>query len=438
MSRRNPRDRGADAAAPALDPNFRIQTRNLSRTEENRFLQEQNADLQGRIAALEQQLAEAQRLSAIPEVRHTPLLNRIGARVPEAPAPEHRDPLDEEPDNSEEGSDSEEQGDEEFADAPESRTPTTEADLQFIPPVPPPPGHTQAAWNQIYRLLLLSQMAGAAVNEPRSEAERGAIKDPTRFDGTQPHKCRDFLQDCEMAFLQRPWTYASGQSRVNFAVQYLDGGAKNWVANFFSRPENERPPFLADWPLFRIQLLMHYGEPDPAKSAATRLRSLKMQENHHVQKYTVEFERDEATTGWNETALMSQYYSGLADRIKDTLVNTIRVGTLVGFKEQCRQIDERYWERHEEKNPRLKDKSAAPASKSDSSGKKSGNQPSSSNQSGSRNSNSRRNRSKPSNTSTRPTGSSSNRSSNAPSTSNRPKHIGEDGKLTEAERERRI
>ena len=51
------------------------------------------------------------------------------------------------------------------------------------------------------------------------------------------------------------------------------------------------------------------------------LQSLKMQENHHINKYLIEFSEHTAYTGWNDVALYSEFYRGLAERIKDQLLN---------------------------------------------------------------------------------------------------------------------
>ena len=58
-----------------------------------------------------------------------------------------------------------------------------------------------------------------------------------------------------------------------------------------------------------------------AQASEHALQSLKMQENHHINKFMIEFTKHTAFTGWNNVTLYGEFYRGLAKRIKDQLLN---------------------------------------------------------------------------------------------------------------------
>ena len=84
---------------------------------------------------------------------------------------------------------------------------------------------------------------------------------------------------------------------------------------------NPEPPIRSNWAEFVSELDKLFGEPDLAQASECALRSLKMQENHHINKYLIEFSEHTTYTGWNDIALYSEFYRGLAERIRDQLLN---------------------------------------------------------------------------------------------------------------------
>ena len=76
-----------------------------------------------------------------------------------------------------------------------------------------------------------------------------------------------------------------------------------------------------------------------------------MQENHHINKFMIEFAEHAAFTGWNDITLYSELYQGLAERIKDQLLNFDCPPTLEKLKIDTLKCDNRYWEWQHEKGP---------------------------------------------------------------------------------------
>ena len=114
---------------------------------------------------------------------------------------------------------------------------------------------------------------------------------------------------------------------------------------------NPEPSIRGDWTEFIIELDKLFGEPDLAQSSECALRSLKMQENHHINKYMIEFSEHAAYTGWNDVALYGKFYRGLAERLKDQLLTMDQPCTLDQLKIDALKCDNRYWERQHEKAP---------------------------------------------------------------------------------------
>ena len=107
--------------------------------------------------------------------------------------------------------------------------------------------------------------------------------------------------------------------------------------------------WMDDWPTFVHELQTEFGPVDPEEEAADAIDHLKMQENQHIMKYNVAFNRLAKRTGWGENTLRHRYYAGLAERIKDVLAQSPKPKTLRAVREHAQIVDARYWERSREK-----------------------------------------------------------------------------------------
>ena len=64
----------------------------------------------------------------------------------------------------------------------------------------------------------------------------------------------------------------------------------------------------SNWGEFVVKLDKLFDEPDMAQAFECTLGSLKMQENHHINKFMIEFAEHTTFTGWNNVALYSEFY----------------------------------------------------------------------------------------------------------------------------------
>ena len=290
-------------------------------------------------------------------------------------------------------------------------------------------------------------------------------RDPDCYDGSDPSKLDDFFFQCGLVFEYYPDAYRTDSAKVLYAIQRLKDTAQRHFRNSFGLPKADKPDYYNSWEAFVKELQTNFGELDRSSSAVTQLLALKMQEHHKVIRYKVDFEELAGRTPWDNVSLRDLFYKGLAERIKDQIAasQTGKAASLAGLKNQALAFDTRYWERKNEtshgnkssKNPSSNAESTsssnlrAPATNANQSGSSQRNQPSS-NQTPNRNPISHgSNTSSSSNANRNNPPSNSNRGTPAPNPSSKPPtnrpnpasklegKVDEQGKLTEAERQRR-
>src|SRR5882724_7777088 len=170
---------------------------------------------------------------------------------------------------------------------------------------------------------------------------------PNKFTGRDLSKLRLFVVSCIMAFDSWPCKFATDRQRVSYAVSYLSDIAMLWW-----QPILVAFPELSirnDWGEFIDQLNTYFRQPDLAQASEHALRTLKMQDYQHVNKYMIEFSEHATHTGWNDVALYGEFYWGLAEHIKDQLLSLDRPQTFQQLKVAALKCDTCYWERQGEK-----------------------------------------------------------------------------------------
>lgn len=105
----------------------------------------------------------------------------------------------------------------------------------------------------------------------------------------------------------------------------------------------------ADWSLFVQGLNGMFGDPYISFSAARLIKQLIMPENGRVSKYILQFMKYAYDTGWNNSALCTQFYDNIAERIKDQFTTHGRPDRFDQLRLKAIEYDHRYWEREFEK-----------------------------------------------------------------------------------------
>ncbi len=111
-----------------------------------------------------------------------------------------------------------------------------------------------------------------------------------------------------------------------FTVLYLKNAAFNWVDlklhEFLNKTSkkwmNNKKFIFSNYKKFKNELQRAFKVVDKKQAAKRRLHILKM--NKSAVKYAAEFQRIAALMNWDDDALVSQYYWGLNETIKDEIV----------------------------------------------------------------------------------------------------------------------
>jgi len=229
----------------------------------------------------------------------------------------------------------------------------------------------------------------------------------------------------------RSGDFPDDEARVTFALSYLKGSPQDWFQSEISHVAAEGgrlPAWFTDYPTFQQELKRLFGPRDPITDAMTSLEGLRFKDTGKATRYTIDFNRHARKTGWNEQALLRQFYKGLPDRLKDEIARLGKPSGLKALQDLVATLDQRYWERQSEIN-RDKKTASTSAAKPTSSDKSSGGQQSNGSKQDNRQQNNKNKDQKKPATPTTPATSDKNSIA---------KLLGPDGKLKPEERQRRL
>jgi len=136
-----------------------------------------------------------------------------------------------------------------------------------------------------------------------------------------------------------------------FTVSYLKDAAFNWVDpklhEFLDKTPkkwmNNKKSIFSDYKKFKNELRRAFEIVDKKWAAERRLHILKM--NKSAAKYAAEFQRIATLMDWNDDALVSQYYWGLNETIKDEIVRMNQPEELQDMINTFININSCQWER---------------------------------------------------------------------------------------------
>ena len=148
--------------------------------------------------------------------------------------------------------------------------------------------------------------------------------------------------------------------KITYAVSWLKGTTQRWYEPNLSLRDRDLPGFAHYWEEFEEVLKTTFREPNPVASASYKLDSLIMKDNHHINKYNVDFQELATITRYDNRTLHAMYYRSLTPHIKDALAISGKPDTLIMLKTKAQAMDLHYWERREEE--RLKSSLSASSS----------------------------------------------------------------------------
>ena len=185
-----------------------------------------------------------------------------------------------------------------------------------------------------------------SLDKPNTES-RAKVREPEVYDGNDQAKLRTFFLQCMLNFRDRPKAFATGATKIQYAISYLSGPALQYFEPAILGEIVPEPIWLSDWDSFRTELETNFGPFDNAAQAEIELEKIVMKEHHRAARYFIEFARASTRTQWNDAALKHIAYRGLAKRIKDDLLHFPQYKSLAELRNFALEIDSRYWERKE-------------------------------------------------------------------------------------------
>lgn len=130
-------------------------------------------------------------------------------------------------------------------------------------------------------------------------------------------------------------------------ISYLTEDALGWFEPTYVNPDpNNIPLWLTNYDAFVTELQLNFGTFDPRQDAENEIVSLHMADGQRIQKYLVKFNKLSQLTGWNSVALRKVFYDGLPERIQTKLRDLPggKPSTLEIMKISAQSIDASHWE----------------------------------------------------------------------------------------------
>jgi len=180
------------------------------------------------------------------------------------------------------------------------------------------------------------------------------VPPPDAFTGKRG-KLRGFLAKLELYIRFNQAKFTTEMDKDLYTVAYLKDAAFDWVNpklhEFLEKSVREREAdkesVFGNFKKFKEELRKAFGVVDEKRAAERRLHTLKM--NRSAAKYAAEFQCIAALTDWDDDALVSQYYWGLSETIKDEIARRERPEELQEMIDTSINIDSQQWERRMEK-----------------------------------------------------------------------------------------
>lgn len=359
-----------------------------------------------------------------------------------------------------------------MADSPEPIATRDRGSAQN-PPAPPSESASEKARRKEAEseekvMTAFSQAFTRALQTTRDEGV-AKLRTPDPFDGQDPQKYRTFVTQCEVYFRANPARFRNDEKKVNFAFTYLTETALEWfelkfaeaktspakkpsrtkvrfgesasqagvdlgndsddeneVDNFLTAPIGPSDEWKYSWDTFIEELRTNFGPADDEGDAERRLMNLHMPSDKRIAWYNLRFLRYQIRTSWDDRALTFRYYDGLPERLQDNITSDGKPRTLSEMRKLAIKWDQRYWERQGEKKKSAEREKKAPKPASAQSTTTTTSPSASSNHRNSNDSKAQSSSSKKSST------------SSTPKPNDLGDKLGKDGKLTPAERTRRI
>lgn len=190
----------------------------------------------------------------------------------------------------------------------------------------------------------IAAAVASAQSQPKPREPK--VADPPIFTGDKK-EVQSFLRSIQLHFELLPTRFPQGDEirRILFALTFIRGGtAGTWANNHTTSMLNGDPakhPFKT-FKAFQDAFERAFGDADREQKARIDMASLKMKNGDTVEEYTTAFEALEIHTGYNETAHIEAYRSGLHHRILEKIYGDSDgklPANLEAWKTKARRLD---------------------------------------------------------------------------------------------------
>lgn len=175
------------------------------------------------------------------------------------------------------------------------------------------------------------------------EVKEPQVSLPEKFDGTRS-KFRGFINQVRLITILQPQRYPTDVARVGLVGTLLTGQALSWFAPLFEK----NATILNNFEAFLEAFAEAFSEHDKTRSATTKIRNIR-QGARSASTYASEFRQLACDINWDEPALISQFYYGLQDGVKDLLLTLPDPLTLDEAINQAIKCDNRLFERRQDR-----------------------------------------------------------------------------------------
>ena len=303
--------------------------------------------------------------------------------------------------------------------------------------------------NKELRQAILALAEGRTA-EPKTKKVPYKPRAPDTFDGASPNALRTFIFQLQVYFNACRAQFTNDTDRIFFAISYLRGAALDYFEPFINEPDpTEVYDFLMVWSTFVQKLTNLFGSYSPEDDDEDAIAAISFPDNGKATTYFIEFAKYQTRIKWDDRSLRKVVKDAIPARIQEELrYSREDISTFEGYKRAVLKVDNDYWKKKQDDNNKLKLMQALQSRLSKNLNKipsKSSPNPSKDNttasSSGNNNNSSSNSNKKPGfkpNPAKKPSNQASGSGSASPSSSSISDKLGPDGKLTQAERQRRV
>ena len=183
------------------------------------------------------------------------------------------------------------------------------------------------------------------------------VTKPSRFSNVQG-TLKPWLTMVAINFRVYLTLFPTKESKILFAISYLDGAALNWVQprleNFLENDDKEQKQktqqMFYKFDNFCIYIKKVFGNQDENRAIEKQLLILKQTQSTMV--YGSRFKTLAYTIKWDDAAFVSKFYEKLKNRVKDAMVvmdrpesleNMINVAVKIDDRQHDRFVDKKTW-----------------------------------------------------------------------------------------------